>query len=62
MQFYTIKEFANMVKISEKTVTRYIKTGDLKAVKFGGQWRITDQAVQEYIKNNLNTGGREYDN
>lgn len=51
-----------MVKISEKTVTRYIKTGDLKAVKFGGQWRITDQAVQEYIKNNLNTGGREYDN
>lgn len=61
MQFYTVKEFAEMVKISEKTVTRYIKTGDLEAVKFGGQWRITETAVQSYIKNNSNIGGREND-
>ncbi|CKE76410.1 DNA binding domain%2C excisionase family [Streptococcus pneumoniae] len=61
MQFYTVKEFAEMVKISEKTVTRYIKTGDLEAVKFGGQWRITESAVQNYIKNNSNIGGREND-
>ncbi len=50
-----------MAKISEKTVTRYIKTGDLEAVKFGGQWRITEAAVQNYIKNNSNIGGREND-
>lgn len=50
-----------MAKISEKTVTRYIKTGDLEAVKFGGQWRITESAVQSYIKNNSNIGGREND-
>ncbi|ACB54900.1 helix-turn-helix domain-containing protein [Bacillus wiedmannii] len=61
MLFYTVKEFAEMAKISEKTVTRYIKTGDLEAVKFGGQWRITETAVQSYIKNNSNIGGREND-
>lgn len=50
-----------MAKISEKTVSRWIKTGDLEAVKFGSQWRITEQAVQKYIQTNINIGGRDHD-
>jgi excisionase family DNA binding protein len=39
--FYTIKEYAARVKVSEKSIRRLRKSGELVGHKFGNQWRIS---------------------
>ena len=34
---------------TEKRVRRMIKEGELNAVRFGGQWRVDHEALDEYI-------------
>ena len=38
----TVKEVAKILRVSEKTIFRYIKAGELKGfkVKKGGHWRV----------------------
>ena len=44
-KLYTTKEVAEMLKLNERTIKRYIKEGTLKAVRIGSAVRITEQAV-----------------
>jgi len=39
-QFFTIAEAAEMLRVSTKTVARWIASGKLEAVKPGRDWRI----------------------
>lgn len=41
-KFFTLKEFAEAARVSTRTLMRYIKTGKVVAVKFGGKWKIAD--------------------
>lgn len=34
-EFLTIKQMADILKVSEHTITRYIKAGRIRAIKFG---------------------------
>ncbi len=43
---YTIKEFAEIFKVSEMTVKRWIKKGDVKPTKIGGTVRISDEEIE----------------
>ena len=42
MQFYTIKQGAGMLAVSERTVRRWIKARKLVAHPFGGAVRIAE--------------------
>jgi excisionase family DNA binding protein len=44
--YYTTTEFAEMFRISDRTVRRMISRGQLPAIKVGGQWRIPREAVE----------------
>lgn len=46
---YTITELAEILKCSKHTVTRLIKDKQIKAFKIIGNWRITEQALTEFI-------------
>ena len=48
-KLYTIQEVAEMLKVSKKTIYRYIKCGKLKATKIG-QWRIKEEDLNKLIK------------
>jgi excisionase family DNA binding protein len=52
MKLLTIPEVAEAVKVSEKTVRRLIKRGDLPAFKVGdrGQLRVEEQELERYIE------------
>ena len=52
MRLLTIQEVAETMRISEKTVRRLIKRGDLIAYKVGdrGQLRIKEQDLGEYLE------------
>ena len=39
----TIKEVAKILRVSERSVNRYIESGRLRAVKIG-QWRIKEKS------------------
>jgi excisionase family DNA binding protein len=46
---YTIKEIADMLKVSTKTVLRWLNSGDLKGQKYGHQWRVWAEDFEEYL-------------
>jgi excisionase family DNA binding protein len=43
---YTIREVATYLKVSERTIQRLIKAGQLRAYTVGGQKRIAPHALQ----------------
>jgi excisionase family DNA binding protein len=46
---YTVDEVANLLDVSVKTIRRYIYSGKIAAKKIGGQWRITQEQVDDYL-------------
>lgn len=47
----TVKEVAEILRVSEKTIFRYIKAGDLKAyrIKKLGSWRIKEKEIETLL-------------
>ena len=52
--FYTTKEVAELLKTSEYAIRKKIREGEIKA-EAGKAYRITKEALEEYIENNLPT-------
>jgi excisionase family DNA binding protein len=49
----TLKETAKILRVSERTIMRYLKAGKLKASKVG-QWRIKESDLEIFLKENSN--------
>jgi excisionase family DNA binding protein len=45
-----VKEVAGPCRISDKTILRAIKKGELEAIRIGRGYRITPGAVRRYLK------------
>jgi len=52
-KLFTLKETAKILRVSERTIMRYLKSGKLKASKVG-QWRIKQSDLDEFLEKNLN--------
>ncbi len=54
-EYYTVKEFAKLLKISAETVRRAIRAGKIAAVKLNdtekGSWRISRLQLQRMAAN-----------
>ena len=50
---YKVKDVAKIFYVCERTVYRMIKSGELKAVRFGKSWRIAPEEVERYKRNKL---------
>ena len=48
--FYTPKEVAALLKVSERTVRRWIGEGKLRALRFGRQLRIPMEALDKFVQ------------
>jgi len=47
---YTVSEVAKILKVSEKTVYREVKEGNLKAVKVRGSIRVSESYLKDYME------------
>lgn len=49
---YTVKEVAEMLKVSPEAVTRLIRTGKLKAIKIGGRigYRVRKSEYEAFLE------------
>lgn len=48
--FYTCKEVADRYSVSEDTVWRWIRNKKILAVKIGGTYRISAEALEQFEK------------
>ena len=48
-KFLTLKEASEYLRVSERSLYRYIHNGRLKAVKVG-YWRISEKDLSDFIK------------
>ena len=55
---YTVKEFAEILKISLKTAYTLIHDGELNYIKVRGQIRIPSSAIKEYLEGGWINEGR----
>jgi len=54
-EIFTIAQTAEYLQVSEKTVRRLIKFGQITASKVGERnWRIRKQDIEEYLAENSN--------
>jgi len=50
----TLKETAKYLRVSERSVLRYIEAGRLKASRIG-QWRVRESDLEKFLRENSNT-------
>jgi excisionase family DNA binding protein len=51
MKTYTVKEVADILKLNQETIRRYLRNGKLKGINHnGGNWRITHESLEKYLK------------
>ena len=51
VHFLTIAEVAKVMRVSKMTVYRLVHSGELPAVRVGKSFRVTENAVQDYLEN-----------
>ena len=51
--FLTVKEVCDLLKLSELTIYKYIRQGNLEAVEFGGHYRIGRSSLISFIEQHI---------
>lgn len=54
----TLKETAKILRVSERTVMRYLKAGKLKASKVG-RWRIKESDLEKFLDKTSSLNNRK---
>jgi excisionase family DNA binding protein len=49
-RYLTLPEVAERLKVSRRTVYRWIKSGDLDAYQFGREYRITERDLKDFLE------------
>lgn len=50
IKVYTTEEALEVLKVTQRTLYRYIKAGQIKAIKLGREYRITEEALKDFLK------------
>ena len=50
LRLLTLSEAAHLLQVSTKTLQRMIRSGNLPALKVGGQWRLRESQLMLWIQ------------
>ena len=50
----TVHEVADLLKVKESTIRQWIKADDLRAIKFGKEWRVAHKDLEAYLNAHAN--------
>lgn len=59
LKTYTLDEIADILHLTKRTLYTYVKEGELKAVKFGKYWRVSQEQLEEFMSRGV-PGGKGY--
>ncbi|MEX0804808.1 MAG: helix-turn-helix domain-containing protein [Candidatus Binatia bacterium] len=51
IRLLTLDEAATLLHVSKRTLQRMIKTRELPAFKVGGQWRLRESQLRQWVEN-----------
>ena len=49
IKLYTLNEVSSILKVTVRTIYRYIDAGELKASKIGKSWRVSSEDLKSFI-------------
>jgi excisionase family DNA binding protein len=49
IKVYTVPEVKDILHVSQRTIYNYITMGQLQAVKLGREWRVTEDALKDFL-------------
>lgn len=49
LQLYSLKEVAQLLDVTERTLHNYIKAGKLKGQKIGGRWKVSEENLKRFV-------------
>lgn len=55
--FMTVAEVAARMRVSKMTVYRLVHGGQLEAIRVGRSFRVTEEAVEEYLRRSYYQAG-----
>lgn len=50
IKVYTVEEARELLKVTRRTLYRYIKAGQIKTVKLGREYRITEESMRDFLE------------
>ncbi len=50
MKYYSPEDIAEQYNLNPATVRKWIREGKLKAIKMGALWRVSEEALQEFTR------------
>jgi excisionase family DNA binding protein len=50
IRLLTLSEAANLLQVSTRTLQRMIRKGELPAFKVGGQWRLRETQLRQWVE------------
>lgn len=56
IRLLTLSEAARLLQVSTRTLHRMIRSGDLPALKVGGQWRVRETQLQQWVEHRETSG------
>lgn len=48
-QLYLLKEVAQILRVTDRTLYSYVKDGKIKATKIGNRWKIAEEDIKAFI-------------
>lgn len=50
IKVYTTEEVLEILKVTKRTLYNYIKARQIKAIKCGREWRVTEDALKAFLE------------
>lgn len=50
MKLYTVRDLTEDLKLSERTIRRYIKEGKIGHIRVGSNIRVTQEQLDKFLK------------
>ena len=51
-----LEELTGILKVTRRSIYNYVKAGQLKAVKIGREWRVTQKALDDFLEHGTADG------
>jgi excisionase family DNA binding protein len=55
--YYTLQDIAERLKVSYRTVYRWVRAGRLPAYKFGTDWRVKESDLRDFVESHRQRPG-----
>lgn len=49
IKLYTTKEVQDILKVTQRTMYRYIKAGKIQVIKLGREYRISQESLEAFL-------------